>query len=92
MCVVLLVAIIATTRYVSIGTISTAAASPLLVVVAQRYGWVRNGDAWLPVAVAAIAAIVLVRHRPNVRRLRSGIEPKLGESRTALQPRSRNFS
>jgi len=92
MCVVLLVSVIATTRYVSIGTITTAAASPLLVLIAQRYGLVRDGGAWLPLAVAAIAAIIVVRHHPNVQRLRGGVEPKLGEARSTLHPGSRNLS
>lgn len=91
-CAVLLVAVIATTRYVSIGTISAAIAAPLLVLVAQRSGWIRDGDWWLPAAVAAIAIIILVRHRPNMRRLRSGVEPKLGESRAALASGSRKLS
>jgi glycerol-3-phosphate acyltransferase PlsY len=83
MCLVLLVSVIATTRYVSAGTMSTAAASPLLVVLAQRIGWLHDGDAWLPIAVAGVAAIILARHRPNLQRLRAGTEPKLGQARPA---------
>jgi acyl phosphate:glycerol-3-phosphate acyltransferase len=82
MCVVVLVAVIMATRYVSAGTIATAAASPLLVVLAQRLGWVHDGGAWLPLAVAGIAVIILVRHRANLERLRAGVEPRLGGVRT----------
>jgi glycerol-3-phosphate acyltransferase PlsY len=92
MCVVLLVAVIVTTRYVSVGTMTTAAASPFLVLLAQRIGWVHDGDAWLPVAVAGIGLIILVRHRPNLQRLRAGTEPKLGQARPAPQKGSRNLS
>lgn len=81
-CAVVLVAVIATTRYVSVGTISAAGASPLLVVLAQRLGWVDDSDWWLPLAAAGIAVIILVRHRPNFERLRAGVEPKLGQART----------
>jgi glycerol-3-phosphate acyltransferase PlsY len=87
-CVVLLVSVVATTRYVSAGTMSTAAASPLLVVLAQRIGWLREG-AWLPLAVAGVAVIILARHRPNLQRLRAGTEPKLGQARPAPEEPSR---
>jgi glycerol-3-phosphate acyltransferase PlsY len=79
---VVLVAVIVATRYVSVGTMSAAGASPLLVVLAQRLGWVHDGDLWLPLAVAGIAVIILVRHRPNFERLRAGVEPRLGQVRT----------
>lgn len=82
MCAVVLVAVIVATRYVSVGTMSAAGASPLLVVLAQRLGWVHDGGSWLPLAVAGIAVIILVRHRPNFARLRAGVEPRLGQVRT----------
>jgi glycerol-3-phosphate acyltransferase PlsY len=86
LCAVVLVVAIAATRYVSVGTTATAAAAPFLVVLAQGLGWVQGGDAWLPLAVAGIALVILVRHRPNFERLRAGVEPRLGRGRTEPEP------
>ncbi|HEY7214438.1 MAG TPA: glycerol-3-phosphate 1-O-acyltransferase PlsY [Thermoanaerobaculia bacterium] len=68
-------------RYVSLGSIVTAALMPLLVVLCQRLGWVKGGDTWLVVPTAAIALIVIAGHARNLRRLRQGTEPRLGERR-----------
>lgn len=87
-CAAVLLLVIALTRYVSVGTMATAVAAPLLVLVAEQLGWVRDGGAWLPLSAAGMAAIILVRHAPNIRRLRAGIEPKLALRRAALRPRS----
>jgi glycerol-3-phosphate acyltransferase PlsY len=56
-----------------------AALSPALTMIAQRLGWVPDRGPWLPLAAAAIAALILGRHRENLARLRAGTEPKLGE-------------
>jgi len=66
-------------RYVSLGSMAAAAAFPLFAWTGQRMGWVANEDPWLIVSSAAIALIVVVKHRTNLRRLRQGTEPRLGE-------------
>jgi glycerol-3-phosphate acyltransferase PlsY len=76
------VAIVAWKRYVSIGSITAAALFPLLVLALQRLDWMEP-DLWLVAASAAIALIVIVKHRTNLARLRQGIEPKLGQRRSA---------
>jgi glycerol-3-phosphate acyltransferase PlsY len=91
LCVIVVVAVIAATRYVSVGTMSAAATAPLFTVLAQHNGWSHHDGAWLPLAVAGIAAIILIRHVPNLRRLRAGTEPKLGRARTVPKPKSRDF-
>jgi len=56
-------------RYISLGSISAAAAIPWLVLAFE-------GSAWLFVATLFIAAMVIVRHRGNIERLRNGSENK----------------
>ncbi len=79
---VVFVLVVAWKRYVSLGSIVTAALLPLLVVLCQRLGWVKGNDTWLVVPAAAIALIVIARHARNLRRLRQGTEPRLGERRS----------
>lgn len=71
--------VLAWTRIVSLGSMIAAALSPALTMLAQRLGWVPDRGPWLPLAAAAIAALILGRHRENLARLRAGTEPKLGE-------------
>lgn len=61
------------TRIVSLGSILTAIAAPLLMLVLQQP---------LPYLLLAIAggAYVLVTHRANIQRLLAGTEPKLGKA------------
>src|SRR6185295_10678549 len=79
---VVFVLVVAWKRYVSLGSIVTAALLPLLVVLCQRLGWVKGNDTWLVVPAAAIALIIIARHARNLRRLRQGTEPRLGERRS----------
>jgi acyl phosphate:glycerol-3-phosphate acyltransferase len=69
-------------RYVSLASVVTAATYPLLVLLTAQLGWLpaeatAERDA-LVTAVAAIAVVVLWKHRGNLRRLRAGSEPRLG--------------
>jgi glycerol-3-phosphate acyltransferase PlsY len=63
------------TRYVSLGSICAALAAPPLFVALSAAD--RTPPTTIVFAVLA-AAIVLVRHRENISRLRSGTERKLG--------------
>lgn len=62
-------ATVAGTRYVSIGSAAGALSFPLFVALRRR-----RGDRPLLAAAGAIAALVLGRHRENLRRLLSGAE------------------
>lgn len=76
--------VVTATRYVSLGSITAAALYPFLVGLAARLGWIdaRPGElAPLVACTAAIAAVVLWKHRSNVARLRQGTERRLGERR-----------
>jgi glycerol-3-phosphate acyltransferase PlsY len=66
------IAITASFRYVSLGSVLAALCVPLGVVMLS-YPWPAA------VASAAVAAIVVVRHRENISRLLAGTERRLGE-------------
>jgi glycerol-3-phosphate acyltransferase PlsY len=78
---VVFVAVVAWKRYVSLGSIVTAALFPLLIGLVLRLGWVKSGGTWLLLPSAAIALIVIAGHGKNLRRLRQGTEHRLGEPR-----------
>jgi glycerol-3-phosphate acyltransferase PlsY len=67
-------------RYVSLGSIVGLSALPVLVLLpvgAQLDSPLRE---WSALAVAAIALVVVLRHRDNIKRLRTGRERRLGET------------
>ncbi|MDD5594512.1 MAG: glycerol-3-phosphate 1-O-acyltransferase PlsY [Candidatus Margulisbacteria bacterium] len=70
--VLLFLVIVALTRYVSVGSILTAITVFIAFLLYARP---------LPYSVAALLAAVLIiaRHRPNIKRLIAGTEPRLGE-------------
>lgn len=68
----LFVAIVALTRYVSLGSILAAAS---ICVIAYLLGHVQAAELYL-----ALAALVIGKHWSNIRRLLSGTESKLGAS------------
>ena len=74
-------AVVAWKRYVSLGSMAAAASMPLLAWIGQRLGWIAGDDPWTIAASAAIALIVIVKHRSNLHRLWQGVEPRLGERR-----------
>jgi glycerol-3-phosphate acyltransferase PlsY len=64
-------------RYVSLGSVCGAAALPILVAVFDTDGFARNPVFYLSLVVAAI---VIVRHRQNIRRLLKGKEHRIRRS------------
>ena len=64
-------------RYVSLGSILSVAAFPVLVWLLHGYG-----NAWLALASMATASLLIVaRHHENIRRLRAGTENRFGSKR-----------
>ncbi|HEX3554508.1 MAG TPA: glycerol-3-phosphate 1-O-acyltransferase PlsY [Thermoanaerobaculia bacterium] len=78
---VLFVAVVAWKRYVSVGSMVTAAAFPFLAWAGHRLGWSDYGGPWLFGSAAAISLVIMIRHAGNLQRLRNGTEPRLGEPR-----------
>jgi len=74
LCLVVLFLVIAVAfRYVSLGSVTVAAAFPLLAWALHEYV-----DQWQLVLIALVSALVIWRHRQNIGRLASGTESKLG--------------
>jgi len=79
--IVLFVLVVVWKRYVSLGSVVTAAAFPFLAWACHRLGWSDYGGPWLLGAAATIALLIVIRHAGNLRRLRDGTEPRLAEPR-----------
>ena len=66
---VIFIAIVATTRYISLGSITAAGAMPFIVAVLDRRP--------LIIAMSTLIALVVIwKHRENISRLRAGTESK----------------
>jgi glycerol-3-phosphate acyltransferase PlsY len=78
---VLFLLVVAWKRIISLGSITGAAAFPLLLLGGAWLGWLRPPGAGPVAASFVIVALILVRHRANLDRLRRGVEPRLGERR-----------
>lgn len=78
---IVFLAVVAWKRYVSLASIVTATVFPFLVWIALRLRWEESGGIWLLLASAAITLLIIARHATNLRRLRNGTEPRLGERR-----------
>ena len=63
--------IVSVTRYVSLGSIAATLALP-------PAAWISGEPAAVVVAAAGCGALILFRHRDNIRRLRSGTERRMG--------------
>ncbi|MCB1033265.1 MAG: glycerol-3-phosphate 1-O-acyltransferase PlsY [Acidobacteria bacterium] len=70
------VIVVIPTRFVALASISAAASYPLALAGASALGWI-SSDGWLLGSTAAIAALIIYKHRDNIRRLRAGTEPRL---------------
>ncbi|GIX12005.1 glycerol-3-phosphate 1-O-acyltransferase PlsY [Elioraea sp.] len=66
-------AVAAVARISSLAALVSFAAAPLYAAALA--------DRWTAAAAVAIAALVYVRHAGNIRRLRAGTEPRIGERR-----------
>jgi glycerol-3-phosphate acyltransferase PlsY len=75
-------AVLALRRYVSLASITAVSVAALLLVVFWQLGWSHEG--YLVYAVAG-AALLIWGHRDNIKRLREGREPRLGQRVAAAQ-------
>ncbi len=73
----LFVALVAAFRYVSLGSIVAAAAFPLIAYALRDY----HSSLAILAAMSAIAALVIFKHRENIRRLLAGTEHRFAIKR-----------
>ena len=68
--------VVAATRYVGLASFAMCLALPIAA-------WWLQGEAgfWLTVGLAALALLILTRHRSNMARMLAGTEPKIGQKR-----------
>ena len=70
---VLFLATVGATRYVSLGSLAASLALPPIA-------WLTGAPGAVVIAAAATAALIVFRHRGNLRRLRAGTERRMGRS------------
>ena len=80
---VVFVAAVGLTRYVSLGSMLAAVTFPIALWWLAPADLDRDARAALVVSSSLIALLVLVRHRANLQRLLAGTENKLGGTKTA---------
>lgn len=76
---VLFLVVVMATRYVSVGSVVAASSVPLLALLVGALGWAARPRPAVLLLAAALAAVVVARHRQNFRRLSAGTERRLGE-------------
>ena len=69
--------VLAATRYVSLASMSAAAAAPLIMLLPGPWGH----SVLAVVAFLVMAALLIWRHRANIERLRAGTEAKFGSKK-----------
>jgi len=84
-CITVWAILVAITRYVSLGSLVAAAMLPILLGALETSGTSRNPVFYLSVAVALV---VFVRHRSNLKRLLAGRENRVG--RVKMNPSAAN--
>lgn len=72
---ILFLAIVAATRYISLGSVAATLALPPIA-------WLTGAPAGVVIAAGGTAALIVFRHRSNLRRLRAGTERRMAR-RTA---------
>lgn len=68
------IALIAITRYISVGSMSMLTLYAVLVIC-----WKAGGDPWIIAWAIVLAALCILRHRTNIQRLIHGKENKFGQ-------------
>ena len=76
------------TKYISVGSIATGVALPLLTLYGSWYhGKIADGTWNKPLFIFSIVAgaLAIWKHRSNIKRLRTGTENKIGQKKEAKQ-------
>ena len=65
-------------RYVSLASMAAALFAPFFYLLGDRAAW--SVDKNIVLALAAISALLVYRHRENIKKLRNGTESRLGST------------
>ncbi len=79
--VVVFAAVVAVTRYVSLGSICAVFVFPLALWLGNRAGWPAVTDNAIVGAAAVVAALIVIKHQSNLRRLLAGTERRVGQAK-----------
>ena len=85
--ITIFITIIAVTRYVSVGSIIAAVCYPLSVWAVGTFLWDVPYNHVGVIFTSIIAAILIMMHRENIKRLINGNEKKLGVSERVKKPK-----
>ena len=75
-------------RYVSLASIAAAVFAPFFYLLGDRAVW--NVDTTIVLALVAIGALLVYRHRENISKLLKGTESRLGASKSAVTDAPKN--
>ena len=82
--IVIFGAVVAISRYVSLGSIIAVAAFPLAAFIMGEYGNNRTAMAY----ISLVSLLIVVRHHANIRRLLGGTENRLGSRRQTAESKA----
>ncbi|MEE8524059.1 MAG: glycerol-3-phosphate 1-O-acyltransferase PlsY [Thermoanaerobaculia bacterium] len=71
--------VLTATRYVSLASITAIGLFPVLIYAGSGAGWRPPAPLWLLASATAVALLVVIMHRSNIRRLISGREHRVGD-------------
>lgn len=77
------VLVVSATRYVSLASITAIGVFPVWIYAGAAAGWWPPAPLWLLTSATAVALLVVIMHRANIRRLLGGHEPRFGDSKGA---------
>ena len=85
-CLLVFIVVVALTRYVSLGSVLSAFAFPLLFIGLDKYVGMMEDFSWIMFG-CILASIVIFMHRGNIVRLWKNTERKLGEKKEDYEKR-----
>lgn len=83
-CLLIFVAVVFATRYVSLGSMTAACALPIVLIIGQKIWRQEIPEAHFQFSLA-IAFLILYTHRQNIQRLLAGTENRIGKKKPAVR-------
>ncbi|MBQ8637986.1 MAG: glycerol-3-phosphate 1-O-acyltransferase PlsY [Lachnospiraceae bacterium] len=84
-CLAAFIAVVAITRFVSLGSLFVTTINLIMAIIFWKIGWFTVGAGFVPeyvILLAVITALSYVRHRANIVRLMNGTENKIGQKKS----------